>query len=78
MRPDDILYWLRASPFRPFRIVLVDGKTYDIRHPDFVRVMRSSVIVFEPSPVEEVYERGHMLGLVVMSRIEPIETTAAA
>lgn len=78
MRPEDVLYWLRTQPFRPFRIVLESGKTYDVRHPDFVRLMRTSLVVFEPSDEELVFDRGHMLGLVLIERIEPVESSAAA
>jgi hypothetical protein len=78
MRPENLLYWLRAVPFRPFRLVLVDGKTYEVRHPDFVRLMRTSLVVFEPSAEEQVYERGQMVGLGLISRIEPMEATATA
>jgi hypothetical protein len=32
MRPDDVLFWLRAVPFRPFRLTLNSGRTIDMRH----------------------------------------------
>ncbi len=78
MRPEDLLFWLRAQPFRPFRIVMVGGKTYEVRHPEFVRLMRSSLVHFTPSDQPEIYERGDMLGLVLIERIEPCEATTAA
>jgi hypothetical protein len=27
---------MHAAPFRPFRVRLVDGRSYLVRHPDFV------------------------------------------
>jgi hypothetical protein len=26
--------WLRATPFRPFEVTLVDGKHYEVQHPE--------------------------------------------
>ena len=46
MRPDDVLEWSRAVPFRPFRICLNSGRTYDIRHPEMIRVGRSYVNIY--------------------------------
>jgi hypothetical protein len=80
MRPEDINFWLRATPFKPFRIVLNSGRTYVIRHPEMLRVGRSSVIFFWFSTDEEdaPYERAEMLSLVLIERIEPVEATAAS
>jgi hypothetical protein len=41
MRPEDLLAYVKAAPFRPFRVVMNNGKTYDVRHPEFVKVGRS-------------------------------------
>jgi hypothetical protein len=46
MRPNDLLTWLRAVPFVPFRIRLNSDRTFDIRHPEMLRVGRSSVNVY--------------------------------
>lgn len=79
MRPDDLLVWLRAVPFKPFRITLNSGRTYDIRHPEMLRVGRTSVNIFsfagEPA---DPYERMEMVSLLLIERIEPIETAARA
>jgi len=79
MRPDDLLIWLRATPFRPFRLCLNSGRTYDIRHPEMLRVGRTTVNVYsyvgEP---EDPYEHMEMISLVLIERIEPIEVPARA
>jgi hypothetical protein len=75
MRPDDVLVWVRAVPFRPFRVHLNSGRTYDIRHPEMLRVGRSSVNVYsfagEPS---DPYERMEMVSILLIERIEPLDT----
>ena len=77
MRPDDLLAWLHAAPFRPFRIRLNSGQAYEIRHPEMLRVGRSSVNVYsfagEPA---DPYERMEMASLLLIERIEPVESAA--
>lgn len=78
MRPSDVLFWLRAEPFVPFRIRMNSGGFYDVPHPELVRVMRSSVVLFTPSSEEGVMDRAQMIGLVLIERIEPIDAPTAA
>jgi hypothetical protein len=79
MRPDDLLEWRRAVPFRPFRICLNSGRTYDIRHPEMLRVGRSYVNIysFSGEPVEP-HEHMEMVSLLLIERIEPIEAPIPA
>jgi len=79
MRPDDVLLWLRAAPFQPFRIVLNSGRTYTVRHPEMLRVGRTSVhfFWFAGEPVDP-YERVEMFSLLLIERIEPVEAAAPA
>jgi len=79
MRPEDLQFWLRAKPFKPFRMCLNSGRTCEIRHPEMLRVGRSTVIVFSfVGDPEEPFERMEMVGLVLVERIEPIETPTHA
>ena len=41
MRPDDLQALLRMPGFKPFRLYLSTGLTYEIRHPETVVVGRS-------------------------------------
>ena len=43
----EILRYLHASPFRPFRIQMTSGRTVDVRHPEMVRVGMRDLIVFK-------------------------------
>ena len=79
MRPDDVLLWLRAAPFKPFRICLNSGRTYEIRHPEMLRVGRSGMHIFsfvgEPS---DPYERVEMVSLLLIERIEPVDAPVSS
>jgi len=35
----------RRQPFKPFRLHLTTGETYDVRHPDLIMVGRRSAVI---------------------------------
>ena len=76
MRPDDIHEFVRRRPFQPFRIPLTDGRTYDIFHPEFAMVGRSTIAVGIPRPGEAIYDRLVTISLVHVMQIELIEPAA--
>ena len=79
MRPDDIRELLRQQPFEPFRLCLVDGSSYEIRHPDQIVVRRSTLtvagtIAHLPKPLGD---RDVIVAILHISRLEPIEASSA-
>jgi hypothetical protein len=79
MRPDGILEWVKAAPFRPFRICLNSGRTFDIRRPKMIKVGRSTIDIFEYASEERyIYDQRQMVGLLLIERIEPLTTQTAA
>ena len=73
MLPTDVLAYTRAVPFRPFRLVLNSGKSYDVRHPEMVRVTVSSVLYFYATDPEGPAERWETVSLPLLQSIEHIE-----
>jgi hypothetical protein len=47
MTPQTVLGYVKAEPFRPFRILMARGKTLDVRHPEMIKVLKSYAIVFK-------------------------------
>lgn len=43
MNPVEIRARLRAVPFVPFQLVLADGRTFDVRHPDSLLVTKQVI-----------------------------------
>ncbi len=41
----DVLSFLKAQPFIPFRIHMSDGRKFDIRHPDQALLARTRLVV---------------------------------
>ena len=46
--PEDIKERLRRSPFKPFALVMADGKRYEVQHPEQAWVHSTSVFVGVP------------------------------
>lgn len=78
MNPRAILNYLQATPFRPFRIQMNSGRTFDIKHPEMVRVGRRDVLIFSfVSDAPEVYDRWDNVSLVLIESLSPLEPAAA-
>jgi hypothetical protein len=79
MQFNDVSEFVRAAPFRPFRITLTDGRTYDVHHPELIMVGISSVIVGRPAPntEEPAYDRAVTVSMSHIMQIEPLESAEA-
>ena len=79
MRRQEMLEALRTRPFRPFRIFVSDGGTYDVRHPEMVMISPNSAIIGMPQPEQDppAIERFSLVDLLHVTRLEPIEPTAS-
>ncbi|HVS38551.1 MAG TPA: hypothetical protein VMS17_23545 [Gemmataceae bacterium] len=76
--PQDILGYLRAQPFRPFQIRMTSGRTFEIRHPETLRVGRNSLIVFTAiSDDPGIYDRWETISLLLIEFLKHLETSAA-
>lgn len=50
MTPDQFRSSLRAAPFVPFRIHLVDQRKFDVPHPEFAWIIPSGRVAFVVTP----------------------------
>jgi hypothetical protein len=48
MSPRDLLKRVRQRPFTPFRVVVSEGGTYDVRYPQQVIVTRDAAVIAIP------------------------------
>jgi len=55
MRTDDLRKALRAVPFEPFRVRVVDGREYRVDHPEFMAIAPDGrrVVVFDTEGLVE-------------------------
>lgn len=48
LTPRNLIEQVSAEPFRPFRIHMASGQTFDVRHPENIAVSRSTAKLFTP------------------------------
>ena len=70
--------FVAAEPFRPFRIHMASGRTFEIGHPEMINVGRSSVTVYSrPGDDASQSERWQVISLMLLESVEPLETKTA-
>lgn len=78
MNSQDILGYVKAQPFRPFRIHVASGRDFEVRHSEMVRVGRSSLVVFTYlSDDPDVYDKWETVSLVLIESISHLEAAVA-
>jgi hypothetical protein len=78
MSPEELRDSLRRKPFEGFRIVLTDGATYDVRHPDLLWVgLRSAYVGLTGQPGQTLFERAVKVDLLHITQIIPLDAAAS-
>ena len=72
--PPQVLAYVKAEPFRPFRLHMASGKTFDVRHPEMVKVGRSFLLVFSFSTgASDVVEQWESVSLMLLESIAHLD-----
>ena len=71
--------YVTAEPFRPFRIRMASGQTYDIRHPEMILAGKTIVRVYlnldaDPDRVPQWHE----LSMILIEALELNESRSTA
>jgi hypothetical protein len=72
MRTNDIVAHLRKQPFRPLRIYISDGSSYEVRHPEMMMVGRSEITIGLSVKGDPVYDEQVYCDPVHITRIKPL------
>ena len=74
MTPQSVLGYVKAEPFRAFRLHLASGRTYDVRHPEMIKVLRSSLLIFKASAETlDIPDEWDSLSLMLIESISHLE-----
>ena len=75
MNAREVLNFIAAEPFRPFRIQMASGRTYEVRHPELAQVGKTTLTVYSILDEENgSQEQWHRLSLLLIECIEPLAT----
>ncbi len=78
MAPEELRDMLKQQPFEPFRLVMTDGVSFEIRHPDLLMVgHRTATVGVTGHPDQVLYERTIKVDLLHVIRVEPVKAGAA-
>ena len=73
MHPSKVRDQLKAEPFRPIRVYISDGSSYDIRHPEMALVTASQVIIALEISGDDLPDKVVFCDPLHITRIEPID-----
>ena len=65
---------LSQRPFKPFRLVMSSGESYDIRHPEMALLTRTSILVGIDDAEDGVPAEFKICSLLHVTAIEPISS----
>ena len=78
LTPRTVIDFVTSEPFRPFRMHMASGRTFEVAHPEMVKVGRSSVTVYARPDEASQSERWQEVSLMLLESIEPLESKSAA
>ena len=75
MTLQDFKELLQAQPFEPFRIVMSGGESYEVRHPEMAKLLRTKILVFTDPDKQGIADQFRMCSLLHVTVVEPIAAT---
>ncbi len=67
---------LAQRPFKPFRLVMSSGQTYEVRHPAMAFLTRTDLLVGVGETAEGVPAEFRICSLLHIASIEPVGVSA--
>ena len=72
MMINEIKNLLHATPFRPVRIHVSDGKSYEVKHHDFFWIFPHKLVIAIPSKRPGIMEKDVHISLLHITAIEEV------
>ena len=67
---------LSQRPFKPFRLVMSSGQSYEVRHPETALLTRESILVGIDDSDDGVPAEFKICSLLHVTAIEPLSSSA--
>ncbi|MEM9913356.1 MAG: hypothetical protein AAF911_00170 [Planctomycetota bacterium] len=78
MSPKDLQDLLDADPFRPFRVSMSDGSSYDVTSPSFAYVTTFALHLGTDFDEHDLPTRSRSLAVMHINQIEELPNESAA
>ena len=69
---------LSQQPFRPFRLVMSSGQSYEVRHPEMAMLTRSDMLIGVEPGDDNVPAAFRICSLLNVTTVEPLSARSAA
>ena len=63
---------LRQKPFRPFRLVMSSGESYEVRHPEMAMVLKNDILVGTDVVDNDMPAEFRICPLLHVTTVEPM------
>jgi len=78
MSHQDLRERVQQRPFQPFRMVLTEGTTYEVRHPELIMLgKRAAVIGISRDAAQTLFDSTVLVDLFHIVRLEALDGAAA-
>ena len=67
---------LAERPFKPFRLVLSSGQSYEVRHPEMALLTKTDILVGTDAEPDVVPARFKICSMLHVTAVEPLETAS--
>jgi hypothetical protein len=64
---------LTQRPFKPFRLVMSSGQSYEVRHPEMAMLTRTSMLVGIDADEDEIPAEFKICSLLHVTAVEPFD-----
>jgi len=79
MSPKALLERVRQRPFKPFRLIVTEGASYEVRHPELLVVGHREVFIGLPAlQTDELFDTSVLVDLLHVVRLEPLPVPGSA
>ncbi len=68
---------LQQRPFKPFRLIMSSGQSYEVRHPEMAMLTRTDLLVGIDEAEDGIPAEFKICSLLHVTAIEPIAPSAA-
>jgi len=69
---------LKQQPFRPFRLVMSSGESYEVRHPEMAWVVKNDILVGTVIEDDGMPAEFRICPLLHVATVEPVNAESSA
>ncbi|NOY41747.1 MAG: hypothetical protein GXP26_07925 [Planctomycetes bacterium] len=67
---------LKERPFKPFRLIMSSGQSYEVRHPEMALITKSDILVGVDIEDDGVPVEFRICSMLHVTAVEPIESSS--